>query len=448
MFLSAENVIVGIVVVVLVVLIFLITYIFLYTSLYKNKQLKILNINSADETLKESYGDNLKRLISDDYINSIEQKYINVFNNFEKQVVNKNILYKSKYQQGKKILITINMCNESQKNEVNGTLLHIHGEQVRNGKSLFYVIIEAINTLLKKEDFTLNLSVLLIYNNKDILESITERYDLVLNEDSEILDPITSKLRSYYAFIGNVRTGLATINFTTDIVGNGKLRINEFIKEVTRNFTKSYLSTPILKIIQTIGKDMIFSDRIVAINPIVFKPFIINLIHESNFKFIYGIKTKIKFNEVVTNKETYSCMANIEFGINKDLIGFLKKINPYLIKYGISYEIIENVEQTKCVANDNRNYRIIENTIKETYNDIYVSPAIVEGNRNYNLNVISDCIISFSPLYYSHNAKINFSKGVEYVSCGSLVYGVEFYTRLFEEYIRRNKCVVDFVEEI
>lgn len=448
MLIDVSNVILGVVALILVIIMFLITSIFIYTSLYKNKKLMILNINHADDTLKELYGSNLKKIIDGDFIKNIEEEYQKVFENFNKGLSYGNIIYKSKYQQGKKILITINMINSELNNEITSNLLHIHGNQVKNSKSLFYVIIEAIDLILKKEQLNINLSILLLNNqNENVIEGLENHYDLVLNENSEILDPITSKLRSYYAFVGNLSTGLAAVNFTSEKIGNGKCRINEFIKVVSRDFNKSNLSNPILKILHIIGKDMIFSDRIVALNPIIFKPFALNLIHESKFKFIYGVKTKIKFNEIITSDETYSCLANIELGINRDLVNMLKKLNPYLSKYGITYEIIENVEQSKYVNIEDKNYRIIEKAIKETFKDIYVSPAIVEGSKFNNFDFITDSSISFSPLYYSHNAKINYSKGVEYVSCGSLVYGVEFYSRLLEEYIRRNKCIVDFVEE-
>lgn len=448
MILTLWQVITGTIAIILFIIGVILGYCLIFAGLVHNKGLRILNLSNVDDSLKKEKAKKLNDFALGNVFENISNQYPLFSQYYIKEDIDGNILFYPREKKEKnRILATIKMYNESGK-EIFSTENHLHGSNLFNGKTLLFSILDAIESKLKNNELLFDFSILMIYSNNPIEMKDNEAYDLVLEENGGIVDPITSNLNSFYAFVGTMKTGNATIRFTTEKYGNGKERINEFFKEIRTLISKPRINKMVKNVLKNVAKDMNYSDRFIYQNPTIFWIFVKNSLYETDFKYLKAITTKAFCGEIVETENEYFTDVDIDFGLNDDVGQLMKKIERLLSKYSIEYKIIKNIFASNETKKDSENYKILEEIINKTYSDVYVTSFIVNDSKNnFGYDSLGKEHLSFSPIYYSHNARVNYNKGNEYVSYASIVLAVEFYKRLIDEYNRRQKCSVETVAE-
>lgn len=448
----------------LLLFIIIISFCLIKTIAFKNKGIRILQRDDVPKEVQEELGKKLldyikirtKTFSNEENYHIFREKlkvdYPLIHQNFNKERIDGNVIftYNKHIDNAPNILYATHVDSIEEYQEPCLTKKHLYGNETFDAKALFFVVFEAVEKILR-EDHELKNNLTLVITIDDegkktgedkIINKFLKEgkfFHLIIEEGSGIMDPISSGLRSHHAFIGTGVTGEAVFRFKTSKSGRGESRLQAFTTEVRNiNLFKTYIDNETRKTITSIAKDMTFSNRLIYGNPLIFKPIIRQLIDNDQIEISKMLKTQIIYG--VSDESDDYCYIDLTFELSyhdtiPDIVCALEKI---MQKNSIEYELISSTEGTKITSTNSYGYKIVSKVIEETFDSVYISPYIISSiaeNREY--DKVSDNVIRFSPLYYSHNAKINKENNNEYVSLNSLGKGVEFFDRLTRECIKR-----------
>ncbi len=430
----------------------------------RNKEIRILPKNDVDKDVRFNYGKKLQELVKitttsneteeqyHEFREKLKNDYPFIHENFRKERIDGNAIftYKNKVEGAPNILYATHIDSKMILEEPYMTQKHLYGSGTYDAKSLLFIIFEAIENILKQDkELKNNLIIVMTKDDEDsrqgedkIIDKFLREgkfFDLIIEEGSGIMDPISSGLRSHYAFVGIGATGEVTFRFKTSKAAKGEARLQNFVFEISSNqIFKSKIDEQTRMTIKAIARDMTFANRIIYSNSLIFRGLIKRFIDNDQVELSRVLKTQVKAGPVEENDTDYYVDVVFELANHDNVADVLWAIDKYMLKYSVDYEMISSKEGTKLTGTNTKAYKTVTKVIRENFNNVYVAPWIITSiseNREYDR--VSDNVIRFSPLYYSHNAKINRKTSNEYVSLNSLAKGVSFFEKLTREYNKR-----------
>jgi carboxypeptidase PM20D1 len=213
----------------------------------------------------------------------------------------------------------------------------------------------------------------------------------------------------------------------------------EFIKEIkTNNIFKSKIDKLSKMTLKEILKDMSFKNRFFFSNQFLFKKTVKKLIDEKYIEVSKMLKTTVSNSDVLETVDDVYIDMTFELATHESTADVLLRLADYMVKYNIEYEILSIKAASKVTSLETKGYQIVKEVIESVYKDLYVVPTIITriSEKRY-FDKVSDCVIRFSPLYYSMNAYRDALKGKEHISINSLSYGVCFFDKILKTYKRR-----------
>ena len=430
----------------------------------RNKDIKILPKNDIDKDIRFNYGKKLQELVKitttsnetaeqyHEFREKLKKEYPLIHENFNKERIDVNAVftYKKKIEGAPNILYATHIDSKQILEEPYMTQKHLYGSGTYDAKALLFVILEAVENVLREDkELKNNLMIVMTKDDEDgrqgedkIIDKFLREgkfFDLIVEEGSGIMDPISSGLRSHYAFVGIRVTGEVTFRFKTSKAAKGEARLQNFIFEISNSqMFKAKIDKQTRMTIKAIARDMTFSNRIIYSNSLVFRGLIKRFIDNDQVELSRVLKTQVKADQIAENTTDYYVDVVFELANHDNVADVLCALDKYMVKYSIDYEMIASKEGTRITGINAKAYKTITKIIKDNFKNIYTAPWIIttiSENREYDR--VSDNVIRFSPLYYSHNAKINRKTSNEYVSLNSLAKGVSFFEKLTREYSKR-----------
>ncbi|MGD9605174.1 MAG: M20/M25/M40 family metallo-hydrolase [Bacilli bacterium] len=446
------------------VLIMMVLICLLRTLFIKNQETKVIQLNNCDKSLGEQYLFKLKGLVDiqtssfDDpeafhlFREKLKVDYPNIHENFIKEKIGKNAIFTSKVkiEGAPNILFAAHVDYSTSIQEVKIDNGELFGNGTFDSKSLFFSMFEAVEEILSNQSrLDVNLTIVMTTDDattKNGINNIVDHFlktgkffDLVIEEGSGIVDPSYFGLKSHYALIGIGITGEAIVRFTTSADNKGEKRLQAFLEQMPYNRKfRAKIDKKAMIPLKEIAKDMPFWERFFFNNLTFFKSYGKRKIDEQYLALSKLLKTQIIYEDVVCTEDDCESNIRFEFATYDSVAEVLFALSPSLKKYGIDYQIIKNIESSRVSNTNSEGYKKVEKTIHHVFKSLYTAPVIltdIADKRNY--DKVSDCVIRFSPLYYSKEAFRDGKHGYEHVTGNALCYAVSFFKEILKTYTRR-----------
>ena len=222
-----------------------------------------------------------------------------------------------------------------------------------------------------------------------------------------------------------------TINFHIPKTKDKKI-LEKFALE-TKDIFKTEIDQYNKRVLKAFGKDMDFMNRLIYLNPYIFKRHIKNELENNAFEIGKLLKTHVNFEEIIETGNKYILKAKYNLASHDIPAEIIRILIPYLNKYKIDYRVEKIIDPSKFALTTSRGYRIVKKAIIDVFKNVYIVPYIVTKitNRHY-FSKVSDCVIRFSPLYYTHKAIKDAYNGNEHIMKRSLSYGVDFFKKIID----------------
>lgn len=411
------------------------------TMLFKNERIKVLSRTSLSSEKINEYQKNMKYLFSNDLVSALEKIFSICFVKGKiKKIGNSYIYeYRSNNIDAENILIDVPLTSYSA-NEIVVSQHGISGENTYNSKSQLYCVFDALeNVFLQNENININLNIA-IYEKENTNEEIVnylyeknEKMLLTLGEGGKILDPIVSGFRSYYALIGVATNEEVVIRYKTKKIGKGEERLKDFISEITdKNLFELKLENEMYPTVTRIAKDMTFGNRFILNNIHLFPKLSRRIIEEEYTEINKAWKTSFACGEIIEDDGNYYVDIKFNASFSDDEKKIIELIEPFVLKYGIEYSVINKKEKSDKVSIHSNIYKLINSIVDESFSELYTTSYVINEEINdYFSQKISENIIRFIPLYYSRDALVGMKTGNEEVTFSSLDKATSFYEELF-----------------
>jgi carboxypeptidase PM20D1 len=454
-----------IVIALILLLLVVIAFVCLLRAIFiHNKQIRIIQLNNCGFEQGEQYLQKLKGLVDiqtssfDEpeafhlFREQLKADYPNIHENFNKEKIGKNAVFTSKahVQGAPNILFAAHVDYNTNIQETKIENNDLYGNGTFDSKSLFFSMFEAVEELLSdKSRLDVNLTIVMTTDDattKDGINNIVDQFlktgkffDLVLEEGSGIVDPSHFGLKSHYALIGIGVTGEAVVRFKTPTDENGEKRLIAFLDEMQYNpVFKSKIDQKAMIPLREIAKDMLFFERFFFNNLQLFKGYVKRKIDEEYLGLSKLLKTDIIYEDTICTEDDCQTDIRFELSTHDTSADVLYALARLLKKYGIEYQLLRNAESSKVTSIQTEGYKKVEQTIHQVFKSLYTAPVILTNisDKRY-FDKVSDCVIRFSPLYYSKEAYRDGKHGFEHVSGKSLCYAVAFFKEILTTYTRR-----------
>lgn len=464
MFLITLNTIEIIIAMFLVFLVFLLALCLLRAALIRNKEIRILQLDEHSDQQHDYYINKLKGLIEIKTSSFEDPEFFLLFQEkiksdfpfihecFNKEKVGRNAVFTSKVkiEGAPNILFAAHVDYTSNLQEVKIEDGELYGNGTFDSKSLFFSMFEAVEKILTEQSrLDVNLTMVMTTDDEttqDGMNHIVDQFlksgkffDLAIEEGSGIVDPAYFGLMSHYALIGIGLTGETTVRFKTVKSENGEKNLSAFLEELQKNpVFKPKIDQKAMIPLREMAKDLPFFERFFFNNLFIFRPFVKRKIDEEYLGLSKLLKTQIIMGEVECTEEECRADLTFELATHNTTADIILALSKSLRKYGVEYQLLNNVEATKIADIHSEGFKVVEKTIRSVYKNIYTAPVIVTNisEKRY-FDKVSDCVIRFSPLYYTTAAYREGKKGLEHVSGKSLCYAVSFFQGILKTYTRR-----------
>lgn len=411
------------------------------TMVFKNDRIKVLSRTSLSSEKINEYQKNMEYLFCNEMISSLEKIFSVCFVKGKiKKIGNSYIYeYRSNNIDAENILINVPITSFDT-NEIVVSQHGISGENTYNSKSQLYCVFDALeNVFLQNDNININLNIA-IYEKENTNEEIVnylyeknEKMLLTLGEGGKILDPIVSGFRSYYALIGVATNEVIVIRYKTKKIGKGEERLKDFVSEITeKNLFELRLENEMYPIVTRIAKDMTFGNRFILNNIHLFPNLSKRIIEEEYTEVNKAWKTTFSCKSIVEDEEYYYVDIKFHASLSEDEKKIIELIDPFALKYGIEYSIVNKKEKSEKVSIHSNIYKLINSIIDESFSELYTTNYVINEDTYDNFSQrISENIIRFIPLYYSRDALVGMKTGNEEVTFSSLDKAISFYEELF-----------------
>ena len=443
MYLSFVNVLVIVIIIILFLFVGFITFALLKTAIFKNPYIRAIRKPNLSSGKIDEYQKSLEVILT----NRLDKALLDLFPNAMikgKLVYFKSGLmyvYKNTEQDAKNILIDVPL-KSLQPNEIEINNQAVIGDNTYRSKVELYTLMDSIETALQENDgIRLNIKVLIYersQTNKEMIEYLRgkgEKFDLIIGEGGKILDPLSTKLPSYYSFLGVGVNEKITYKFKTKRVAKGNLRLSAFIGEMLNDNLFSLKSNKeLLKFALFVGKDMSFGNRFI-INNILWLPKVGEKLIDDEIKFISGAwRTYFVFDEVYVTEEECYIYCDFYLANSETVEDVNLAIGKLLTKYSVDAEIVSRSERTKITNIRSRNFKKFTEVVDRTITDTYQTPYIINKEvSDREIEKLGRCVIRFSPLYYPKEV-LDGESEKEMVTYTSVDRAIAFYDELIKEF--------------
>lgn len=430
----------------------------------RNKEIKVIQLHDINQEQSEQYLDKLHGLVGiqtssfDDpeafhlFREKLKVDYPNIHENFIKEKIGKNAVFtsKTKVEKAPNILFAAHVDYSTNIQDVKKENGELFGNGTFDSKSLFFSMFQAVEEILSDQSrLDVNLTMVMTTDDattKAGINHIVDQFlktgkffDLVIEEGSGIVDPSYFGLKSHYALIGIGVTGEALVKFNTSTENQGEKRLNEFLDQLPyfRKF-KAKIDNKAILPLKKIAKDMPFFERFFFNNLGLFKGYVKRKIDEEYLGLSKLLKTQIIYEDAICTEDDCESKIRFEFSTADSVADVLFALSKPLKKYQIDYQVLKNIESSRITSLDTEGYKVVEKTIEKVFKSVYTAPVIltdIADRRNF--DKVSDCVIRFSPLYYSKDALQDGRHGYEHVTGKSLCYAVSFFKEILKTYTRR-----------
>lgn len=438
----------------------------LKSLIFKNKKVRTLQFVSTSEEKKSSYQQRLYELIKiktssyndsegyHEFREKLKDLFPNIHKYFKKEKIDGHAIfsYKCLKMNVPNVLFAthIDYSDQDQHAYIIGD--EVYGNGTFDAKSLLFVMFEAVESILvEQQGLDVNLTMVMATDDETTKEGASkivdrlmrkgEFFDLVIEEGTGIVDPQYIGLKSHYALIGLGVTGQVTLRFSTEKTNNGQQQLQKFISDMKKHkFLKSKVDRKSAIVVKSLAKDMTFKHRYFLSNLSLFRKATTKIIDRNYAQLAKLLKTNFTCTEIDENDDKVFVDITYELATHDNTADIILEIANLMEKYNIDYNILSNKEESQLTKMYTEGYQVVCNVINKVYHELYIAPIIIANisEKRY-FDSVSDCVIRFSPLYYSNQAFIDAKKGNSHVSAGSLEYGVNFFREILKTYQKKEK---------
>lgn len=423
----------------------------------RNKKPRKVKLDGANTELSKYYGDKLYELIQ---VQTIDSENNDLYHEFREKLKVMFPLVHSKFKREKvgssviftyrgnnlenNVLVVTNIETSSVEKLIKITDEKIYGSGTFDSKSLLFVVMQAVEEYLQNnKTFEFNLTIVMTIDNESnnasnlkIVDKFLKQgkfYNLVIEEGIGIIDPTFLQMKSNYALLGIGVSGEVKIRYQIS-KSRGIINLEDFVRHVKIDrIFKSEIDKNAKKILHEFSKDMPFLKRLMFSNIWLYRGIVKKYINNNDaFRLARLMRTYIDYGDIKETDSIYYVDFVYKMASHDTTAEIIDLIDPYVNKYNVAFEILDYKDPSKITPIKSDGYKIVKKTIKDTYNDVYISPYIITKiSDKRNLARVSDCVIRFSPLYYTNEMLNDATKGNEQIMKKSLYYGVNFYKNLF-----------------
>lgn len=378
-----------------------------------------------------------------------------VHEHFKREKIQGNVIlsYKTPQVISENVLFVTHIDYDNFQNYAKIEQDEVYGNGAFDSKALLYIMLKAVEEKLSANiDLGMNLTIVITMDDTSTKEGSSlivnkflregKFFRLVLEEGTGIVDPEYLGLNSSFALIGIGVTGEVKMRFFTQNTQNGLDRLERFLYDMKFDKVfKTSIDKPTLKMLRAMAKDMPFRERFMILNPWIFKSKIKRMLDGDMMKFAKILKTSIHFGEIQTQENQHSVDLTFSLANHDTPSELLTLIFPYIDRYKIEYKVQHIKSGTKITDTDIEGYKKVEKTIHNVFENVYTSPFIITRiTEKRFFDQVSDCVIHFSPLYYSiQSLRDAFLNQKEHVSKQSLYHGVNFFKELMNQYTGKGE---------
>lgn len=470
MILALTTQIVGIILILIALpLLSIVGIVLIRTAFSQNKKIKILNreiknpekANQCKEDFAKifyeqadiqssNYANSVRSLEpinankASEFYHALMKNYITIHKDFTYRRLDKGCIYERHIKNKKSVLFVIDVKDFAQEKNVHMTEKHIYGADTYNGKASVFCLFEILEKLLKENKLNIGVTVVIKIGSMPLKVLIDEkqqaRFDLILVNGGGIFSPITTGLRSHYAFIGTTTTKRIRIRFSINNVSMSYDKIDKFYNELnSTELCPTKYSKKMNKLFNAVGKDMLYVKRMMYTHPLLFSSVLGQAVKEdlittsaSNIAedVSVALQTKMQCSEIKENKDQYCFDAEFNMALHQTEEQLLEKISKISKKYNINYTVTYRQEAVQ-MDYKGKWYEKLAKTIVEVAQSVYTSPYVISNSLDVNeLKQLGDNIFWFSPLYYSSDALALRNTENERVNVRSLLTAIDFYELL------------------
>ena len=337
---------------------------------------------------------------------------------------------------------------------------YLYGRGTLDTKNTMAFALRALENALKKGYIPNNDLYLCFGSNEEVFGDsqvkIVESFKnegvkpaLVFDEGGGITQNAFPGVKEDTAFLGVVEKGMCNIRLSID--GNGghsstpkrngpTIQLAKALIRLEQKPMKPKFIRTTYEMINIMGRKSSFALKLIFANMWLFEGLLKKIFVKSSPDTRALLSTTFAFTLIQGGNATNIIPNHVEANINvrvapfntvDDVINHIKKV---IKNDNIKIEVFDiNKMYNECDYN-HEGYKIIRDTIYETYDNVVASPFIMLGGtdaRHY--NEISDCVIRFSPIWVNDDER----KGVhgidEKIRVKSVINGLKFYENLLDK---------------
>lgn len=334
---------------------------------------------------------------------------------------------------------------------------YLYGRGSIDTKCTMACALSALEVALKDDYVPLNDLYLCFGSNEEIygdsqvkiveeLKKEGVKPHLVFDEGGGIIDKAFPGVDKPSAMVGVVEKGMVNVKLTIDTNGghsstpkrNGPIiRMSKALVRLEKNHMKANITKTNKELLNIMGRNSTFAYKIIFANMWLFKGLVkalfpilsadTNALLTSTFAFTVingGNQTNVIPNHVEANLN----VRVASFNTPEEVVNHVKKVIKDKDIVVTAHDV--NKMYPECDYK-HPGYKLIKETIIETYNDTIVTPFTMLGGtdaRHY--NEISDCVIRFSPIRLTNEDRKGIHGLNEKIKVEALENCLEFYQRL------------------
>ena len=270
---------------------------------------------------------------------------------------------------------------------------------------------------------------------------------LVCDEGGGIITEPIDGVPGNFAMVGVVEKGMANVKFTAKGAGGHAsspekdtpiARLSKFVCEVEKGRAfKKKLPKEVFIMFKNLAPYTRGGLKFIFSNLRLFKPILPAVMARVSPRLGAMVRTTVAFT-MQSGSENYNSIpgeatlgANIRFIPHQGMDESLKALETIASKYNISMEVIEAVNYSKIADTKCDAYRMMEETVKNTFPGVVTSPYILVGSTDAVFyDDICDTVVRFAPVIYGQEQLACIHAANENIETNCLPGCVDFYKNL------------------
>ena len=337
---------------------------------------------------------------------------------------------------------------------------YVYGRGTVDTKSSLLCICESTEILLEKGFKPQNDLYLCFGGDEEIggytctkmvnyLKNIGVKPTLVLDEGGAIVTNIFPGVSKESAVIGVGEKGMCNLELVCENAGghastptkdNPAAVIAKAISKLEKNQMKPCLIAPVKEMLDVMGRNSKFSYKIIFANLWIFSPLVKKLFTKLSGETRALCQTTFAFTMLSGSMShnvlptTASVNINIRILNNNSMNDVLSHVAKVIKDDRVKINVYSSGEPSKMADTSSAGYQIVKETLKETFDDIIISPYLMlacSDSRHY--GEISDVALKFAPFRLSKEERGSIHAANEKISIENIFGGINFYINLIKK---------------